>query len=179
MSAHEQPENSPRPIDYSYWVLPAKLLAGEYPRDLSRSPLPGKAASTHRRRRFGLHRPDRIGHHRRPSETLPAPAKRPGPPAVCHPGFIRPLVPEVDQSGPGLHRHPHRRRQDGERPPLGGRRTHQHHHRLVVGPTLRTQASRAGPACGTVAGKSQVLLGPFAGNGRTGAVRAGMERKRR
>jgi len=34
MSTHEQAETLPRPIDHCYWVLPGKLLAGEYPRNL-------------------------------------------------------------------------------------------------------------------------------------------------
>ena len=34
MNAPEQAENPPRPIDHCYWVLPGKLLAGEYPRTL-------------------------------------------------------------------------------------------------------------------------------------------------
>ena len=31
MTNHEQPENPPRPIEMCYWVIPGKLLAGEYP----------------------------------------------------------------------------------------------------------------------------------------------------
>ena len=34
MTFHEQAENPPRPIEMCYWVVPGKLLAGEYPRNL-------------------------------------------------------------------------------------------------------------------------------------------------
>lgn len=34
MTSHEQAENPPRPIEMCYWVVPGKLLAGEYPRNL-------------------------------------------------------------------------------------------------------------------------------------------------
>lgn len=32
MASHDQTENPPRPIDHCYWVVPGKLLAGDYPR---------------------------------------------------------------------------------------------------------------------------------------------------
>ena len=35
MTSHEQAEKPRRPIEMCYWVLPGKLLAGEYPRDLN------------------------------------------------------------------------------------------------------------------------------------------------
>ncbi len=34
MSSHQPSETPPRPIEYCYWVIPGKLLAGEYPRNL-------------------------------------------------------------------------------------------------------------------------------------------------
>ena len=34
MSSQHSPENPPRPIEMCYWVVPGKLLAGEYPRNV-------------------------------------------------------------------------------------------------------------------------------------------------
>ena len=34
MTSDEQSSQPPRPIDHCYWVVPGKLLAGEYPRNL-------------------------------------------------------------------------------------------------------------------------------------------------
>ena len=34
MTSHQPAENPPRPIEMCYWVVPGKLLAGEYPRNL-------------------------------------------------------------------------------------------------------------------------------------------------
>jgi hypothetical protein len=34
MSDHEQPVPPPKPIAHCYWVIPGRLLAGEYPRNL-------------------------------------------------------------------------------------------------------------------------------------------------
>lgn len=31
MTSHDHAENPPRPIDHCYWVVPGKLLAGDYP----------------------------------------------------------------------------------------------------------------------------------------------------
>lgn len=36
---------TPRPIEHCYWVVPGKLLAGEYPRNVDNATSPGKVAS--------------------------------------------------------------------------------------------------------------------------------------
>ena len=156
MTHYEQSENPPRPIEMCYWVVPGKLLAGEYPRNLDETSSHEKLAKLTDAGVsvfIDLTNPDTTDGHLKPySYLLDGPTHERFPiddqdvPASVE--LTKAALDAIDghlAAGRTVYVHC-----------WGGVGRTGHYHRLLAGAAPRTRPGGIGPAQGTVAGKSKV-----------------------